>query len=532
MSRVALVVGINQYSFLKDPSTGKYQHLKTPASDAEAIAQLLETCGNFKVQRLPVSNIDGKLQVDPNKLVKAEELEKAIANLFLPESGRTPETALLFFAGHGFRKPLGRLAQGFLATSDASPTRNQWGMSLRDLREILQASSVRQQIIWLDCCFSGELLNFKETDLGGQGSGCDRFFVAASLDYEVAYQQLDAEHGVLTGTLLKGLDPYQIPEYEWITDRTLAVAVERHLKAYYAQAKIPQTPLISNHGQPIQLLQKRGIPQSEAKNEEADKKLEGSKPHLLFDLLLQMDFKQQVRLVRKVMTLHRVAAFLIHGEPYCGQQLLVTRLFRLKPQWKNISPIKIDVSHNGVGRSIPHLWRQVGSWFRLPKDAQPNEIIERVCDRLLTQDVIFIFYTVDYMLPKVLGAWLQEFWEPLVERVKTDCCPTPEGTHLLMFLVDNSGSVCQSNIVLARQCEQPEYPRIPLHLPPVSPFPPDVLDDWLDMVTGFADVQMPAGLTSQILLEKSEDGIPEFIYEEICYHCGHDWEGGMAKWLI
>jgi hypothetical protein len=241
--------------------------------------------------------------------------------------------------------------------------------------------------------------------------------------------------------------------------------------------------------------------------------------HLLFDLLLQMDFKKQVRLVRKVMESHRIAAFLVHGEPYCGQQLLVTRLFRLKPQWKNISPIKIDLSHNGVGRSILHLWRQLTSWFGLPKDAQPNEIIERVCDRLLTQDVIFIFYTVDYMLPTV-------------ERVKTDCCPTPEETHLLMFLVDNSGSVCQSNIVLAKQCEQPEYPRIPLHLPPVSPFPPDVLDDWIDMVTGFADVQMPAGLTSQILLEKSEEGIPEFVYEEICCHCGHDWEGGLAKWLI
>jgi hypothetical protein len=107
-------------------------------------------------------------------------------------------------------------------------------------------------------------------------------------------------------------------------------------------------------------------------------------PHLLFDLLLQMDFKQQVRLVKKVMELHCTAAFLVHGEPYCGQQLLMTRLFRLKPKWKNISPIKIDVSHNGVGRSIPHLWRQLTSWFGLPKDAEPSEIIEKVCDRLLT----------------------------------------------------------------------------------------------------------------------------------------------------
>jgi hypothetical protein len=254
--------------------------------------------------------------------------------------------------------------------------------------------------------------------------------------------------------------------------------------------------------------------------------------HLLFDLLLQMDFKQQVRLVRKVMESHRIAAFLVHGEPYCGQQLLVTRLFRLKPQWKNISPIKIDLSHNGVGRSILHLWRKLTSWFGLPKDAQPHEIIERVCDRLLTQDVIFIFYTVDYMLPEVLAEWLQEFWEPLVERVKTDCCPTPEGTHLLMFLIDNSGSVCQSNIMLAKQCEQPEYPRIPLYLLPVNRFPPDVLDDWISDAMVHRGMQMPAGLTAQVLLEKSEDGIPEFVYEEICCHCGHDWEGGLAKWLI
>ena len=254
--------------------------------------------------------------------------------------------------------------------------------------------------------------------------------------------------------------------------------------------------------------------------------------HLLFDLLLQMDFKQQVRLVQAVIKLHRTASFLVHGEPYCGQQLLVTRLFRVKPQWKNISPIRIDVSHNGVGRSIPHLWRQLTSWLGLPKDAEPNQIIDRVCDRLLTQDVIFIFYTVDYMLPEVLPAWLQEFWEPLVERVEQNFRPPPEGRHLLMFLVDNSGRVCQSNIVLAQQFDQPEYPRIPLHLPPVSPFPPDVLDDWISDAMVHRGMQMPAGLTAQVLLEKSKDGIPEFVYEEICCHCGHDWEGGLAKWLI
>ncbi|MFW9259079.1 hypothetical protein [Nostoc sp. CALU 546] len=67
MSRDALVVGINKYPFLKNSATGNYKHLTTPASDAEAITQLLETHGNFRVKRFPASNIDGRLQVNPDK---------------------------------------------------------------------------------------------------------------------------------------------------------------------------------------------------------------------------------------------------------------------------------------------------------------------------------------------------------------------------------------------------------------------------------------------------------------------------------
>ncbi len=46
MSRDALVIGINEYTDLNP--------LKKPANDAEAIAQLLETKGDFRVKRLPV----------------------------------------------------------------------------------------------------------------------------------------------------------------------------------------------------------------------------------------------------------------------------------------------------------------------------------------------------------------------------------------------------------------------------------------------------------------------------------------------
>ena len=262
MSRDALVVGINRYPFLKDSQTGNYEHLSTPATDAEAIAQHLEKHGEFRVKRFPDINIDGKLQVDPNKLVKVEELEAAIADLFLPETGKPPETGLLFFAGHGLRRKLSQnLTQGFLATSDANPGKNLRGFSVRDLWDILQESRVQQQVIWLDCCFSGELLNFNDTELRRDNSArCDRFLIAASRDYEVAYQQLDGQHGVLTGALLAGLNPLLVPEFEWITNRTLTVTVEKNLQIYNKNTKVPQSPLISNHGEAIKLIQGRAKP--------------------------------------------------------------------------------------------------------------------------------------------------------------------------------------------------------------------------------------------------------------------------------
>lgn len=261
MNRKALVVGINQYPFLKDTLTSKAKHLTTPAADAEAMAQLLKTYGDFQVKHFPEGNIDGKGQVDPDRIVKTEELEAAILNLFLPESGKVPETALLFFAGHGLRKQLRQsLTQGFLATSDANPSKNLWGLSLRDLWDILQQSQVQQQVIWLDCCFSGELLNFKDTELRRNSAGCDRCLIAASRDYEVAYQQLDGKHGVLTGALLAGLNPHLVPEFEWITNRTLTVSVEQTLQKYYETTKIPQSLMVSNHGEAIKLIQGRPVP--------------------------------------------------------------------------------------------------------------------------------------------------------------------------------------------------------------------------------------------------------------------------------
>jgi WD40 repeat protein len=254
--REALVVGINRYPLLKDENR-KPQHLEKPADDAEAVAQLLEKYGNFKVQRLPeVYSPEGKRGVDrnppPQNLVTVPILEAAIAQLFNPSGKSKPDTALLFFAGHGLRKVQGDVTEGFLATSEVNPDKGKWGVSLRWLRELLQKSPVRQQIIWLDCCYSGELLNFvAEGDPGNRGIARDRCLIAASREFEVAFEEFSGNHGMLTGALLPALNPEQHPD-GWVTNYSLVDFIKQQLQTSR------QRPLFHNIGGEIILTGKKG----------------------------------------------------------------------------------------------------------------------------------------------------------------------------------------------------------------------------------------------------------------------------------
>ncbi|MBD2198395.1 MULTISPECIES: hypothetical protein [Calothrix] len=57
MRREALIVGINQYPFLKDTPTSEAKHLTTPATDAEAIALTTIQPSVFSTVYLSVSPI-------------------------------------------------------------------------------------------------------------------------------------------------------------------------------------------------------------------------------------------------------------------------------------------------------------------------------------------------------------------------------------------------------------------------------------------------------------------------------------------
>jgi len=236
MVRDALVVGISHYQHL--PS------LNAPAHDAEAIAHELETNGDFQVARLPEIVQDGRLRVGQKTPVTLTDLETALVRLFKPSGANIPHTALFYFSGHGLQKEAG-IREGYLATSDANPETNFYGLSLFWLRRLLQESPVRQRIILLDCCHSGEILNFLEADPGAH-AGTDRLFMAASREYETAYESLTSPYSVFTEALLAGLDARRLPAGV-VTNYALTDWVSNALKGE------SQQPLFENSGSEIVL---------------------------------------------------------------------------------------------------------------------------------------------------------------------------------------------------------------------------------------------------------------------------------------
>ncbi|PZO57787.1 MAG: hypothetical protein DCF15_06530 [Phormidesmis priestleyi] len=242
MSRDALIVGINQYQSLPT--------LSAPAADAEAVAARLQTQGEFRVQRLPEVILKGRATVGNRSKVTTQKLEESLVQLFKPKGNNVANTALFYFSGHGLQREAG-IREGYLATSDADPDKGNFGLSLDWLRRLLQQSPVRQIIVILDCCNSGELLNFSEADPGAR-NGTDRLFMAASREYESAYESLEGKHSVLTGALLSGLDPYQ-KEGGKITNYGLSEHVSQQLRGEIQQ------PLFENSGSEIVLTRVSGL---------------------------------------------------------------------------------------------------------------------------------------------------------------------------------------------------------------------------------------------------------------------------------
>src|SRR5919202_1016785 len=208
MARYALVVGITQYDYPYN-----FPSLTKPATDAEAMARLLEERGSFqKVTRLPEcwNNERGCPQVASDR-VSSEHLVQALQT-FLEEADRGD--ALIYFSGHGF-VAADKLNQrqnrkkGYLVTSDSQiETIAVRGIPFDSLNNLFRDSNLNSLVLLLDCCHAGSYLerDLVEQTLTAFGSQKDYYLIAACRATEKAYEgEPQQANSIFTEALLEGL---------------------------------------------------------------------------------------------------------------------------------------------------------------------------------------------------------------------------------------------------------------------------------------------------------------------------------------
>jgi hypothetical protein len=142
------------------------------------------------------------------------------------------------------------------------------------------------------------------------------------------------------------------------------------------------------------------------------------------------------------------------------------------------------------------------------------------------------YQNVDQMPQEYMSQFLCEFWLPLV-HISGKCSSWSGNYRLLLFLVDYSGCVEQWKIDCVEALDSNWKPQILVKLPRLNRLSDRDLVIWME--TGIND--LPVKLTSQlertvqIILENSDNGLPELVLEYICSLCECNWYEWEQVWL-
>ena len=203
--RRALIVGIDDY---------QHAPLSGCVNDANAVAAVLATHGTGS------PNFERHLVTSPPESVTRVQLRKDITQLFATEC----DIALFYFSGHGFV----RTGDGCIVTKDAQ--KHDEGISMTDILRLANNSPVKNRVILLDCCFSGNMGTPNTTDSGVAQIAEGVTVLTASRASEVAMEQ--AGGGVFTDLVLAALQGGAADLRGHITPSSIYAYVDQALGAW------------------------------------------------------------------------------------------------------------------------------------------------------------------------------------------------------------------------------------------------------------------------------------------------------------
>lgn len=192
--KYALLIGNGTF---EDPA---FEPLRRATADVDALQRVLgnEEIGGFQVTRL----------VDADSL----SARKQIASLF--KNRTRDDVLLLFYAGHGVKDDHGELH--LVMRDTGNELLSATAIRAGDIAREMDRSRSDNQILILDCCFSGAFEGARGSEAGPvhanesfQGKGTGRVILTASDAYEYAWEHeagVAGENSVFTTWLVKGLE--------------------------------------------------------------------------------------------------------------------------------------------------------------------------------------------------------------------------------------------------------------------------------------------------------------------------------------
>ena len=265
------------------------------------------------------------------------------------------------------------------------------------------------------------------------------------------------------------------------------------------------------------------------KSQQADDSLEeimdSQRSQRLYNTLVRLDYREQVRVFQQFKNEKRqVGAFFIHGAPSYGQAWLLNCLVKQLPNSSAVLDFKFSFERKACGRSLKYLWSELAKWVglnNLPFSfdiCSQQEVIKRIHGLWQRHSLILILSKLHEIDEQYVNRFMQEFWLPLSNMASKSLMQSSKH-FLLMFLIDNADCVDNWNVHFTEQPDSSWKSHTPIKLKKLTQFSHDVLDSWIE----YEIDTLPSDLTSQVILNNSENGIPEFVLDHICSIFGYDW---------
>jgi tetratricopeptide (TPR) repeat protein len=249
----AVVIGIDHYE------DDNIRNLKHAVNDAKGMAELLINNLGFLKDNVyvildpapPPGEITG-FSLTGSKATK-ETIEKLLLT-DIPDRIKKDDRLLIFYAGHGERRPIAERKQGIGYLVPSSAKSGEWHtyVEMSAIIQVLNWSAAKHIFYLLDCCYSGlataranpKVSDFTEVCLSNRALEC--------LTAGTAKQAVDDDgpegHSTFTWTVIQGLKK----EADWngddiITGTDLMVYVKNKLISTYGELQTPDFGYFGGH---------------------------------------------------------------------------------------------------------------------------------------------------------------------------------------------------------------------------------------------------------------------------------------------